>query len=113
MKKNRPGVVLSVSCRAQDSQRLAALVFAETTTIGIRRVKTERWALAREYAAVQTPLGEVGLKLARLGERVVNASPEYEDCRRLALEHGVPLKEVYAAATAAARESLCSPESGI
>jgi uncharacterized protein (TIGR00299 family) protein len=105
MKKNRPGVVLSVSCRAEDSQRLAALVFAETTTIGIRRIKTERWALAREYVAVQTPFGEVGVKLARLGEQVVNASPEYEDCRRLALEHGVPLKEVYAAATAAAREN--------
>jgi uncharacterized protein (TIGR00299 family) protein len=104
MKKNRPGVVLSVSCLAEDSERLAALVFAETTTIGIRRVKTERWALAREYATVQTPYGEVGVKIARLGGQVVNVSLEYEDCRRLALEHGVALKEIHAAATVAARK---------
>ena len=71
-----------------------------TTTSGMRRIITERWALAREQAAVQTPYGQVGVKLAWLGERVMNAAPEYEDCRQLALERGVPLKEVYVAAAA-------------
>lgn len=106
MKKNRPGIVLSVSCRPEDAGRLAALIFAETTTIGLRRTLVERWALARERATVQTPYGQVGIKIARLGERVVSGSPEYEECRQLALEHGVPLKEVYAAATVAAREMI-------
>jgi len=103
MKKNRPGVVLSVTCPPAQAQALAALVFAETTTIGLRRQEVQRWALARERVEVETPYGTVGVKVARLSGRVVTASPEYEDCRRLALESGVPLKEVYAAAEAALR----------
>ncbi len=98
MKKNRPGVVLSVTCPPAQAEALAALVFAETTTIGLRRQEVQRWALARERVEVETPYGTVGVKVARLGGKVMTASPEYEDCRRLALESSVPLKEVYTAA---------------
>jgi uncharacterized protein (DUF111 family) len=63
----------------------------------------QRWALARERVEVETPYGTVGIEVAKLGGKVMTASPEYEDCRRLALENGVPLKEVYAAAEAALR----------
>ncbi len=103
MKKNRPGVLLSVTCPPTQAEALAALVFAETTTIGLRRQEVQRWALARERVEVETPYGTVGVKVAKLSGRVVTASPEYEDCRRLALKSGVPLKKVYAAAEAALR----------
>jgi uncharacterized protein (TIGR00299 family) protein len=103
MKKNRPGVVLSVVCPPAQAEALAALIFAETTTIGLRRQEVQRWALARERVEVETPYGTVGVKVARLGGKAMTASPEYEDCRRLALESGVPLKEVYTAAEAALR----------
>ena len=109
MKKNRPGVVLSVTCPPAQAEALAALVFAETTTIGLRRQEVQRWALARERVEVETSCGTVGVKVARLSGRVVTASPEYEDCRRLALESGVPLKEVYAAAEAALRGQMNLP----
>jgi uncharacterized protein (TIGR00299 family) protein len=103
MKKNRPGVVLSVACTPAQAEALAALVFAETTTIGLRRQEVQRWVLARERVEVETPYGNVGVKVARLGGKVMTASPEYEDCRRLALESGVSLKEVYTAAEVALR----------
>lgn len=112
MKKNRPGVVLSLACRPEDAERLAALVFAETTTLGLRRFPVERWALAREHATVETPFGPVGVKIARLKERAVSVSPEYEDCRRLAQEKGVPLKQIHAAASAAAQKLFDSFSSG-
>jgi uncharacterized protein (TIGR00299 family) protein len=103
MKKNRPGVVLSVICPPAQAEALAALVFAETTTIGLRRQEVQRWALARERVEVETPYGIIGVKVAKLGGKVMTASPEYENCRRLALESDVPLKEVYTAASAALR----------
>jgi uncharacterized protein (DUF111 family) len=103
MKKNRPGVALSVACPPAQAEVLAALIFAETTTIGLRRQEVQRWAFARERVEVETLYGTVGVKVARLGGKVMTASPEYEDCRRLALESGVPLKEVYTAAEAALR----------
>jgi len=106
MKKNRPGVVLSVACPPAQAEALAALVFAETTTIGLRRQEVQRWALARERVEVETPYGTVGVKVARLGGKVMTTSPEYEDCRRLALERGVPLKEVYVEAEVAFRKQM-------
>lgn len=101
MKKNRPGVILSVLCPPAQAETLAALIFAETTTIGLRRQEVQRWALARERVEVETSYGTVGIKVARLGGKTTTASPEYEDCRRLALESGVPLKKIYAEAEAA------------
>ncbi len=103
-KKNRPGVVLSVLCHPQTAQELSSIIFAETTTLGIRQQAMERLCLRRETIKVDTPFGQVRIKVAKLGDRTTNLSPEYEDCRRLAIETKTPLKEVYAAAQAAARE---------
>lgn len=103
-KKNRPGVVLSVLCHPQAAQELSSIIFAETTTLGIRQQAMERLCLHRETIRVETPFGQVRIKVAKLGDRTMNLAPEYEDCRRLAIESKRPLKEVYAAAEAAARE---------
>ncbi len=103
-KKNRPGVVLSVLCHPQSVQDLSSIIFSETTTLGIRQQTMERLCLSRETVKVETPLGQVRIKVAKLGDKMINLSPEYEDCRRLALENKKPLKEVYAAAQAAAME---------
>jgi len=102
-KKNRPGVLLSALCHPPAAEQLSSIIFAETTTLGIRRQAMERICLKRETVRVETPFGQVRIKIAREGERIINLSPEYEDCRRLAVEKGKPLKEVYAAAEAAAR----------
>jgi pyridinium-3,5-bisthiocarboxylic acid mononucleotide nickel chelatase len=97
MKKSRPGVVLSVLCRPEDASRLRSLLFAETTTLGIRTREVKRHCLPREVQTVHTPYGEIRIKVARWeeGEKV---APEYEDCRRAAESHGVPLQQVYQAA---------------
>jgi uncharacterized protein (TIGR00299 family) protein len=103
-KKNRPGVLLSALCHPHQAHNLSTIIFSETTTLGIRQRTLERLCLDRERATVETPYGQVRIKVARLDEKTTNVSPEYEDCRRLALETGKPLKEVYAAAQTAARE---------
>jgi uncharacterized protein (TIGR00299 family) protein len=103
-KKNRPGVLLSVLCHPHQVQHFSAIIFAETTTLGVRYKTMDRLCLDRETAQVETPYGQVRIKVARLGEEIVNLSPEYEDCRRLALESGKPLKEIYACAEAAAEQ---------
>jgi pyridinium-3,5-bisthiocarboxylic acid mononucleotide nickel chelatase len=98
MKKNRPGMLLTVLSRSQDAGRLAAMIFAETTTLGIRTREEKRQVLGRKWVSVATPWGEVRMKVASLNGSVMNAAPEYEDCRKIAGEHGVPLKEVMQAA---------------
>ena len=102
MKKNRPGIVLSVLCRPQDEAALRTLVFAETTTLGIRSQRVARYALPRTFVQVETPYGSVQVKVSRWGE-AEKAAPEYEDCRRAAQLAGVPLRQVYEAALAAYR----------
>ncbi len=102
-KKSRPGVLLSVLCQPGAAEELSGIIFAEATTLGIRQQAMERVCLSRETVKVETAFGQVRIKVARLGEKIVNLSPEYEDCRRLALEKKKPLKEVYGAAEAAAR----------
>ncbi len=97
MKKTRPGVVLSALCRPADAARLRGLIFTETTTLGVRTCEVTRHCLAREARTVNTPYGEIRVKVARWedGEK---AAPEYEDCRRAAEAQGVPLLHVYQAA---------------
>ena len=102
MKKNRPGIVLSVLCQPQDEVALRALVFAETTTLGIRAQRVARYALPRTFVQVETPYGSVQVKVSRWGKGE-KAAPEYEDCRRAAQSAGVPLRQVYEAALAAYR----------
>ncbi len=94
MKKNRPGTLLTVLARPQDCERLVRLLFTETTTLGIRVRDERRQVLARRCVVVATPWGEVRVKVANLNGAVANFAPEYEDCRRLAAQHNVPLKSV-------------------
>jgi len=98
MKKNRPGVLLTVLCAEADADPLTALMLRETSAFGVRRTSAARRKLQREFVAVQTPFGEVAVKLGRLNGVVVQAAPEYESCRKVAAAAEVPLKEVYAAA---------------
>jgi len=94
MKKNRPGMLLTVLCRNEDSERLTRLILAETTTLGVRMRRESRAALARRHVSISTKWGEVRMKLANLNGSVSNYAPEYEDCRRIAKEQNVPLKTV-------------------
>jgi len=96
MKKNRPGLLLTVLCRQEDAARLRELIFAETTTLGVRMRQETRATLARRHVSVQTKWGEIRMKLATLNGSgaVTNYAPEYEDCRRVAEEQRVPLKLV-------------------
>ncbi|HEV2222987.1 MAG TPA: nickel pincer cofactor biosynthesis protein LarC [Candidatus Acidoferrales bacterium] len=98
MKKNRPGQLVTLLCEPSNLKRLIDLIFRETTTIGIRTHEVRRQTLARESVPVDTPLGTIRMKLSRLNGTVLNAAPEYEDCRRIATEQGLPLKEVLATA---------------
>ena len=103
MKKNRPGFLVTVLAQPDQRETLSAVIFRETTTIGLRYQEVARLCLAREVREVSTRLGPVRFKIARMGGDLVNAAPEFEDCLRLAREHGVPLKEVQAIATEAFR----------
>ncbi len=94
MKKNRPGMLLTVLARPADADRLAKLIFTETTTLGVRIRQDQRRTLTRRSLSVATPWGEVRMKLGSLNGSVSNFAPEYEDCRHLAVEHGIPLKTV-------------------
>ncbi|HLW52842.1 MAG TPA: nickel pincer cofactor biosynthesis protein LarC [Candidatus Angelobacter sp.] len=94
MKKNRPGMLLTVLCRPEDSARITRLIFAETTTLGVRMRQEKRATLARRHLTILTKWGEVRMKLANLNGSVSNYAPEYEDCRRIAELQHVPLKAV-------------------
>lgn len=98
MKKNRPGILLTVLCPESEADRLTELMLRETTAFGVRRTTGERRKLRRESTAVATEYGEVTVKIGRLDGAVVQVSPEYESCRRAAERTGAPLKQVYLAA---------------
>jgi uncharacterized protein (DUF111 family) len=94
MKKNRPGNLLTVLAKPEDADELSRIVFAETTTLGLRRRDEKRQALARRWETVPTQFGDVRIKIASLNGTVTSYAPEYEDCRRIAAEQRVPLKVV-------------------
>jgi hypothetical protein len=100
MKKSRPGAILHVLAHPTSLDDLLTIIFTESTTIGARTYEVTKRMLQRETQTVETPFGPVRVKVARLGNRVVNVAPEYEDCRELARRHGLPLKEIYALARA-------------
>jgi len=106
MKKGRPAITLTVLAEAARRDAIADILFSETTTIGLRYHPVSRLKLEREVKQVQTRWGPIRVKVSRRGSSVVNLSPEYEDCRRAAAEHGVALKEVAQEALSAAREQL-------
>jgi uncharacterized protein (DUF111 family) len=95
MKKNRVGSKISVIAAPEQAETLASIVFAETSTLGIRMYEAQRRVLARSFRQVHTPYGTVQVKEGENG----TFAPEYDDCRRLALEHNVPLRTVMAEAT--------------
>ena len=98
MKKSRPGVLLSVLCTPDTVEACEALLFQETTTLGIRHTVQQRTALPRCIETIETPYGPVHVKVAQFRNRLVNAQPEYEDCAQLARQHQKPLIEIQQAA---------------
>ncbi len=112
MKKNRPGTLLSVLCLPQVAEQLERILFNETSTLGVRRQLIERHALPRTMGQVQTTWGKVRIKIAELGSGRRKFSPEYEDCRALAEQHHIPIKDVYLEAQIKGQELDPSLRSG-
>ncbi len=98
MKKNRPGTLLTVIAPPEKRSELADVIFRETTTIGLRHCEVDREVLAREIVEVTTPIGTVRFKIAHRGGRVINATPEFDDCARLAAANNLSVKDVQAIA---------------
>jgi uncharacterized protein (TIGR00299 family) protein len=94
MKKNRPGVLVTLLASPERAEPLMNLLLSETPTLGVRYMLLNRRCLERTIHTVQTPWGAVRLKVAREGERVLHLAPEYDDCARIARAHGVPLQQV-------------------
>ncbi|MFM2083059.1 MAG: hypothetical protein RL380_1750, partial [Verrucomicrobiota bacterium] len=103
MKKNRPGVLLTVLCADADADKFSELMLRETTAFGVRRTIAERRKLRREFATVKTKFGNVTVKLGKLNGKVVQAAPEFESCKQLATQKRVPVKLVFDAARLALR----------
>ncbi|PYS98107.1 MAG: nickel pincer cofactor biosynthesis protein LarC [Acidobacteria bacterium] len=108
MKKNRPAVMLSVLCSAEKREELTALIYSETTTLGIRIREVERECLEREFVQVETKYGAVDVKIGTSNGIVVNVMPEYDQVRKIAAESGVPFRVVRDAAIAAYNVSKSS-----
>jgi uncharacterized protein (TIGR00299 family) protein len=104
MKKNRPGLLLTILCPPERSDALAQLLFEQTTTIGVRIYEARRKVLERELVTVETPYGAVKVKVAKREGKMLNVAPEYDDCQRIASEKSVPLKEIILAAQMAYRQ---------
>ncbi len=94
MKKSRPGALLTVLAKIEDANRLTKTIFAETTTLGVRRRDEQRQTLSRRWETVETTWGPVRIKIANMNGTVSNYAPEYEDCKTLAEAQHVPLRTV-------------------
>ncbi|HEY0875284.1 MAG TPA: nickel pincer cofactor biosynthesis protein LarC [Vicinamibacterales bacterium] len=94
MKKNRPGTLVTLLAHPEDREKLTAILFAETTTIGVRYQEMMRECLEREIVSIETPLGPVAFKVASRDGHILNAKPEFDDCARIAEEQGQPVKDV-------------------
>ena len=97
MKKNRPGVLLTVLCAETDADKFSELILRETSAFGIRQTVAGRRKLRREFTKIKTPFGEVTVKIGRLNGKVVQAVPEFESCKKLAVRAKIPLKRIYEA----------------
>jgi uncharacterized protein (DUF111 family) len=106
MKKQRPGVLLTLLVQTDEADRFSEFLLTETSAFGVRRTIAERRKLKRQWVEVQTPYGTVRVKLGLLGTRTVQAAPEHESCRSVAAMAGVPIRLVHAAAAAAANRFL-------
>jgi uncharacterized protein (TIGR00299 family) protein len=94
MKKNRPGTLLTVLSKPETAATLAQIIFAETTTLGVRQREEKRQVLSRRWQTISTHFGEVRIKISSMNRTITGYAPEYEDCRRIAAEQRVPLKMV-------------------
>ncbi len=101
MKKGRPGTLLTVLCNPAESERLQRLILRETSTLGVRVRQDKRVCLERSHRVVATEYGDIRVKIGSLGEEILNAAPEFEDCRAAAGRFGVPVKKVQQVAIAA------------
>jgi len=107
MKKNRPGSVLTVLCPDESTEKIVNVLLRETTTLGVRILqKVQRYSLEREIKTVSTEWGKIRIKVAKNKGKVFNVAPEYEDCKKISLEHNVPLKKVYNAAISAFKNGI-------
>ncbi len=95
MKKNRPGTQIQVLCEPSDIDTLISILFRETTTLGIKQFLVDRYALPRTIRDVETPYGKIRVKIAEISPDQNKISPEFEDCRRAAQEHGIPISQIY------------------
>ncbi len=95
MKKNRPGIKISVLCDEMDIKSIEKVIFEETSTFGIRKYQVKRSVLDRKFEKVNTKYGEFTLKSAYLDGKLLKVTPEYEECKKAAMEHSVPLKDIY------------------
>jgi uncharacterized protein (TIGR00299 family) protein len=96
MKKNRPGILMSIITPRERVEKLLNILFEESTTLGVRIAETRRLSLSRSFHSVSTKFGDIRVKVARKGDTVVNIAPEYEDCKNAANAHGVAISQVYA-----------------
>ncbi len=94
MKKNRPATKLSILCKPEEKDKFLELIFTETTTLGVRVSEVERNCLPREIVSVETEFGAVDVKVAKFGERIVNAKPEFEQAKKLAEKAGVSVRRI-------------------
>jgi hypothetical protein len=106
MKKNRPGVLLTVLCSEADADKFSEMILRETSAFGVRRTVAERRKLRREFTTVKTPFGNVAVKIGWLNGKAVQAAPEFESCRKLAARTKMPLKRIYEAAIKAVKIGL-------
>ncbi len=112
MKKNRPGTLLSVICDPDRTESLAAIILAETSTLGVRMSRWERLCLDRRWEEVVTAFGAVRIKIGERDGLAITASPEYEDCKRAAAEHGVAVRHVHESAVALYKNRLSRDTNG-
>jgi pyridinium-3,5-bisthiocarboxylic acid mononucleotide nickel chelatase len=112
MKKNRPGVMLTLICQLEDTERLAQFFLAETSTLGVRIQQTQRRKAHRSQEEIGTPFGPMLVKVKRLGARVISAAPEYEECRRVSNEQHISLEEVYEVARQVIARTIIYREEG-
>ena len=103
MKKNRPGVLLTLLCGEKEADKFSEMILCETSAFGVRRHLSERRKLKREFTEVKTRFGKVTVKLGKLGGKVIQAAPEFESCKKVAAKKKVPVKQVYEAVNKALR----------
>lgn len=93
-KKSRPATLVTVLCEKNVLKKAIDIILEETTTFGVRYWPVERTVLKRTIKEIKTPLGKIKVKVGRRGNKVYNISPEYEDCKKIAIKKGVPVKRV-------------------